>query len=72
MSDRVVRNIICFQTQKQVTTLNNTQVSLKSVLIDLHASSFMHTKASLHACWAHACHCAGNLLSPGVYLGVVD
>ena len=37
MSDRVVPNIICFQTQKQLTTLNNIQVSLKSVLIDLRA-----------------------------------
>ena len=34
MLDIIVPNIICFQTQKQLTSLNNIQVLLKSVLTD--------------------------------------
>ena len=41
-------NIICFQTQKQLATLNNIQVLLKGVLIDLRARNFRHPKTSLH------------------------
>ena len=37
MSDIVLPNIICFQTQKQHTILNNIWALLKSVLIDLRA-----------------------------------
>ena len=40
MSDLVVPNIICFQTQKQLTTF--IRVLLKSVLIDLRARDFVH------------------------------
>ena len=65
MSDRVVPNITCFQTQKQLTTLNNIQVSLKSVLIDLPARNFVHAKTSLRTRCVHARHRARNLLSPG-------
>ena len=64
MSDHVVPNIICFQTQKQLTTLNNIWVSLKSVLNDLRACNFVHTKTSLNAHCTHVCHHAQNLLSP--------
>ena len=45
MSD-LVSNIICFQTQKQLATLNNIQVLLKSILIDLRARNFVHAKTS--------------------------
>ena len=44
MSDLVVPNIICFRTQRQLATLNNIVVLLKSVLTDLRACSFMHPK----------------------------
>ena len=44
--------IICFQSQKQLATLNNIQVLLKSVLIDLRARC------------VHARHRARNLASP--------
>ena len=72
MSDRVVLNIICFQTQicisdivsVETTHHLNIQVSLKSVLIDLHAHNFVHAKTSLRACCMHAHHCARNLSSP--------
>ena len=67
MSDLVLSNIICFQTQKQLTTLNNIRVLLKSVLIDLCACNFVHTKTSLHACCVHAHHCVSNLSSPVNY-----
>ena len=49
MSDLVLSNIICFQTQKQLTTLNNIRVLYKSVLIDLRARYFVHAKTSLRA-----------------------
>ena len=37
-------DIICFQTQKQLATLNNIQVLLKSDLIDLRARNFVPEK----------------------------
>ena len=37
MSHVIVLNIICFQTEKKLTTLNKTGVLLKGVLIDLRA-----------------------------------
>ena len=37
MSDLIVPNIICFQTQKELTALNKIGVLLKDVLIDLGA-----------------------------------
>ena len=46
----IVLDIICFQTQKQLGTLNNIQVLLKSVLIDLCAHNLVHAKISLRAC----------------------
>ena len=64
MSDLVVANIICFQSQKQLATLNNIRVLLKSVLIDLRARNFVHTKTSLHVRCVDARHCAHNLSSP--------
>ena len=66
MSDLAVPNIICIQTQKQLATLNNFWVLLKSVLIDLGAHNFVHMKTSLHACCMHTCHRAHNLLSPEI------
>ena len=39
-------NIVCFQTQKQITILNNIGILLKSVLIDLRARTFVHAKTS--------------------------
>ena len=47
MSDLVALNTICFQTPKQLATLNSIGVLLKSVLIDLHAHNFVHAKNSL-------------------------
>ena len=67
MSDLIVSNIICFQTQKQLATLNNIQVLLKSVLINLCAHNFVHAKTSLCARCVHARHCACNLSSPAHY-----
>ena len=49
MSDFVVPNIIDFQTQKQLVTLNNIQVLIKCVLIDLRARNSVHAKISLRA-----------------------
>ena len=54
MSDLVVPNIICFQTQKQLATLNNIQVLIKSVLNDLCAHNFVHMKTSFE-CMLYAC-----------------
>ena len=45
----VVPNTICFQTQKQLATLNSIAVLLKGVLIDLQSRNFVHTKTSLSA-----------------------
>ena len=41
--------MVCFQTQKQLATLNSIRVLLKSVLIDLRARNFVHAKTSLRA-----------------------
>ena len=49
MSDLVVPNIICFQTQKQLATLNKIRVLLKSVLIDLRARNFVTVRAICRA-----------------------
>ena len=59
--------IVCFQSQKQLATLNNIQALLKSLLIDLRARNFMHAKTSLRARCAHARHRARNLASPVKY-----
>ena len=67
MSDLVLSNIICFQTQKQLTTLNNIRVLLKSVLIDLRARNFVHVKTSLRARCVHARHRACNLSRPDTF-----
>ena len=64
MSDLVVPNIICFQTQKQLATLINIRELLKSVLIDLRARNFVNAKTSLHARYTHARNCTRNLSSP--------
>ena len=64
MSDLIVPNIICFQTQKQLATLNNVGVLVKSVLIDLRARNFVHAKISLRARFVHARHRGRNLSSP--------
>ena len=64
MSDLIVPNIICFQTQKQLTTLKNVGVLVKSVLIDLRARNFIHAKTSLRVLCVHARHRARNLSSP--------
>ena len=64
MSDHIVLNIICFQNQKELNTLNNIAGQLKGVLFDLHALNFVHAKISFHALCVHAHHCAHNLLSP--------
>ena len=60
----IVPNIICFQTQKQLASLNNIRVLLKSVLTDLRARNFVRAKTSLRACRLHARHRAHILLSP--------
>ena len=70
MSDLIVPNIICFQKQKQLVTLNNIQVLLKSVSIDLAAYNVMHMKTSLTLCarCIHACDHVHSLLSPEINL----
>ena len=64
MPDLIVPNIICFQTQKELTTLNNVGVLVKSALTDLRAHNFVHAKISLRARYVHARHHACNLSSP--------
>ena len=66
MIDLIVPNIVCFQTKKQLATLNNILVLLKGVLIDLHlrARNFVHAKTFLRARCVHARHRAHNLSSP--------
>ena len=64
MPDLIVPNIIYFQTQKKVTTLNNVGVLVESVLIDLHSHNFMHAKISLCARCVHTRHHACNFSSP--------
>ena len=63
MSDFIVPNIICFQTQKQFNTLNNIGILLKGVLIDLRACNFVHVKTYLRARCIHTRHRACNLSS---------
>ena len=53
-------NIICFQTQKQLVTLNNIRILLKDVLIDLRAYNFVQAQTSLHPRYAHVRHRAHN------------
>ena len=55
--------LLCFQTQKQLATLNNMQALLKSVLIDLRTRNFVHAKTSLRARCLHIRHRARNLSS---------
>ena len=57
-------NIIGFQTQKQLVTLNNIQVLIKCVLIDLRARNSVHAKTSLRARCVHARRRARNLSRP--------
>ena len=64
MLDLIVPNIICLQTQKQLTSLNNIRVLLKSVLTDLHVRNFVRAKTSLRARPVHACHRTRILSSP--------
>ena len=66
MSDFIVPNIICFQTQKQFNTLNNIGILLKGVLIDLCACNFVHVKTYLRARCVHTRHRARNLSSRDV------
>ena len=63
MSDLAVPSIICIR-QKQLATLNNTGALLKSVLTDLRARNFVHTKTSLCVRCVHVRHCVQNLSSP--------
>ena len=67
MPDVIVQNIICFQTQEQLATLNSIAGLLKGVLIDLHTQNFVHAKTLLQECCVHACNCVCNLLSPVRY-----
>ena len=46
---QIVLNNIWFQIQKQLATLSNIKVLLKSVLIDLRACNFVQVKTSLRA-----------------------
>ena len=64
MSGLVVTNIICFQIQKKLATLNNIRMLFKSVLIDLRARDFVHAKRFLRARCVHARQRAHNLSSP--------
>ena len=64
MPDHIEPNIIYFQIQKKLATLNNVGVLVKSVLIDLRAHNFVHAKTSLRARCVHARHRARNLSSP--------
>ena len=66
MSDLIVPNVICFQTQKRLTTLKNFRVLLNGVLIDLCARNFVHAKTSLRARCMQARQRARNLLSPAL------
>ena len=78
MSNLIVTNTICFQTQKYLTILNVTGVLLKDVLIDLRACNFLHVKTSLCASCVHARHCSRNLLNSdywalkGQYISVLN
>ena len=63
MSVLIVPNIICFQTQKWLTILNNIGLLPKGVLIYLRACNFVHAITSLRAHCTHAHHCVRNLSS---------
>ena len=64
MSDLIVRNINCFQTEKQLTILNNIRVLPIVALIDLRARNFLRVITSLRARCTHSCQRANNLSSP--------
>ena len=64
MSDHTVLNIICIQTNKQLTILNNIQVLLKSVLTDLYVHNFVNAKTSWCARCMYAYHHVRSLSSP--------
>ena len=68
MSVLVVPNIICFQIQKKLATLNNVRVLFKSVLTDLRARNFVHAKTFLRTRCVHARHRARDLSRPGIFL----
>ena len=51
MSDLIVP--ICFQAQKEPSTINNTGVLLKGVFTDLCAGDFVHGRTSLSARCGH-------------------
>ena len=72
MSDLFVSNIICFQTPKQLTTLNNIWVLLKHVFIDLRACNFVHPKTSSHARCMHTHQLVYNLSSPDFWLILIN
>ena len=72
MSDLIVSNINCFQTQKQLTILNNIGVLPKNVFIDLRARNFVHATTSLGARCAHARHHARSLLSPVMHFNFLN
>ena len=42
-------NVICFQKQKQLATLNNIRVLIKSILTELRGGNLVHAKTSLRA-----------------------
>ena len=67
MSDLIVLNIICFQTQKQLATLSSIGILLKGVSIDLHAHNFVHAKTSLRTHCVHARNRGRNLLKNGFF-----
>ena len=64
MSDLIVLNIICFQTQKQLATLSSIGILLKGVLTDLRPRNFVHAITALRARCVHARNRARNLSSP--------
>ena len=66
MSDLIVPNIICFQKQKTLNTLNNIAGQLKGVLFDLRACNFLHANISLRARCLHSRHRAHNLSTPAM------
>ena len=56
MSHLIVLNVNCFQTQKELTTLDNIGVLIKGVLIDLHAYNFKHAKIFVAHMLVTVCH----------------
>ena len=63
MSDLIVPNIICFQTQNQLAILNAIGELLKGISSVLLTLNFVHAKTSLRARCVYACHRARNLSS---------